>query len=376
MKDKNGKKILAGLTSAFIFFGKNVYATSSTSSTSSGGKIGLLFGVVLVVAVLGLGYKMDKNSENKSNEPKEPKMPKVKKEKANKKKKSKEKNNIVETEENKIEDNDMPYEAEQNEKYVPEKVEMSDINESTEYEDDDSLYSALNSPKVAGDSPKQDFDSTMVFNINQENNSTAPGNKVEDEEPENEDYEIGDLNQKIDELDDLDDIDDDLVNKKLNEFEKGNEEVENPEEFLNNLKKYETNADDFAGFSVAPEKNDEDEEVASFSFGNTESMKDSEKSSSEHKKYTRKKAKKTQTVENPTPTFETIEQKEESNTSENEETEEFSFSKPEEKKQDTNEEPRVDYGFLNQMEQNLMKNQEERMKKNTTEKKSRTKKKE
>ena len=43
---------------------------------------------------------------------------------------------------------------------------------------------------------------------------------------------------------------------------------------------------------------------------------------------------------------------------------------------DVNETSGVDYGFLNQMEQNLMKNQEERMKKNTTEKKSRTKKKE
>ena len=55
--------------------------------------------------------------------------------------------------------------------------------------------------------------------MNQENNSTAPVNDVKDEEPENEEYEIGDLNQKIDELDDLDDIDDDLVSKKLNEFE-------------------------------------------------------------------------------------------------------------------------------------------------------------
>ena len=92
----------------------------------------------------------------------------------------------------------MPYEAEQNEKYVPEKVEMSDINENTEYEDDDSLYSAFNtSSSVENEPEKKDFDSTMVFNMNQENNSTAPVNEVKDEEPENEEYEIGDLNQKL-----------------------------------------------------------------------------------------------------------------------------------------------------------------------------------
>ena len=322
MKEKKGKKLIAGLASTLIFFGKNVYATSSSTSSSSGGKIGLLIGIVLVVAVLTLGYKMDKSSEGES---KEEKQPKPKKEKKIKESKviddtNQEDNYIVDSE------NDIPYEPEKDEKYELEKVEAKDLNEDTEYEED-SVFSGINNDEPETVEDVKDFDSTMVFNTNdlKQNEITSEP----EEEPENEDYEIGDLNEKIDELDDLDDIDDNLVNEKMLELERNNDEVENPEEFLNSLKKYEENADDFAGFSTAEDKSSE-EEVTSFSFGNSSLENDSK----EHKKYTRKKDK----VEENTP------------------------AEVEETKEEVVEEETtgLDTGFLNQMEQNLMKNQEER----------------
>ena len=111
MKGNNGKKLIAGLASSLIFFGKNVYAASdATSSSSSGGKVILVVGgLALVLAILGLSYKMDKNAD------KEPKEPKIKKEKKSKKEKKLEKEETKQA----LNDNDVPYEAVQNEKYEP-----------------------------------------------------------------------------------------------------------------------------------------------------------------------------------------------------------------------------------------------------------------
>ena len=212
----------------------------------------------------------------------------------------------------------------------------------------------------------------MVFNMNDEKEEVPV-------EEENSEYEIGDLDQKIDELDDLDDIDDDVVNKKMAELERNSNEVENPQDFLNNLKKYEQNADDFAGFSTKEENNNEDsEEVTSFSFGNINTEKNVNDNSTvetknkvEHKKYTRKKSKEEKNkeqVENITDKL----------SSEIDDLPDITFTHEEdEKKEETenNAEPQLDIGFLNQMEQNLMKNQAARMNKNAEKTKEKTSKK-
>lgn len=324
MKEKGRKKLIAGLASTLMFFGKNVYATSSTASTSSSGKIGFVIGLVLVLAVLTLGYKMDKNSE------KEPKEPKPKKDK--KMKKDLESNEDLDV----SAENDIPYESENNEKYEPENVEVKDLAEDTEYEEDEVTkiendIDQLEDTSSASES--SDFDSTMVFSMKPEDkvvNNIEPQveNEVSEEEPENEDYEIGDLNEKIDELDDLDDIDENIVNEKMLELEKNNDEVENPEEFINNLKKYENDVSDFAGFTTSDEKSKE--EVTSFSFGNSIEKEESQEDLKKHKKYTRKK-----------------------------ETKEVEEKLTENAEESTS---GLDTGFLNQMEEQLMRNQQERLK--------------
>lgn len=351
MKGNNGKKLLAGLASSLIFFGKNVYAVSdTTSSSSSGGKTILLVGgLALILAILGLSYKMDKNADK---EPKEIKEPKAKKEKKTKKEKKQEK---VETKKA-LNDNDVPYEAEKDEKYEPEKAEVKSIQdevEDTEFEEE-SLFPSKNSAK-------SNFDSTMVFNMNEDSKEDEISN-----EEENSEYEIGDLNQKIDELDDLDDIDDEVVNKKMAELEKSNNEVENPQDFLNNLKKYEQDADDFAGFSTKEENNNsDDEEVTSFSFGNTNTT-NVEENKTEHKKYTRKKVKEDkveETVNNTKNEYDNTDRL----SAEIDDLPDITFTHEEDNKKEEvvedEEEPKLDIGFLNQMEQNLMKNQAERMNK-------------
>ena len=173
----------------------------------------------------------------------------------------------------------------------------------------------------------------MVFSMKPEDkvvNNIEPQveNDVPEEEPENEDYEIGDLNEKIDELDDLDDIDENIVNEKMLELEKNNDEVENPEEFINNLKKYENDVSDFAGFTTSDEKSKE--EVTSFSFGNSIEKEESQEDLKKHKKYTRKK-----------------------------ETKEVEEKLTENAEESTS---GLDTGFLNQMEEQLMRNQQERLK--------------
>ena len=324
MKEKGRKKLIAGLASTLMFFGKNVYATSSTASTSSSGKIGFVIGLVLVLAVLTLGYKMDKNSE------KEPKEPKPKKDKKMKKDLESKEDLDVSAE------NDIPYESENNEKYEPENVEVKDLAEDTEYEEDEvtkienDIDQLEDTSSASGSS---DFDSTMVFSMKPEDkvvNNIEPQveNDVSEEEPENEDYEIGDLNEKIDELDDLDDIDENIVNEKMLELEKNNDEVENPEEFINNLKKYENDVSDFAGFTTSDEKSKE--EVTSFSFGNSIEKEESQEELKKHKKYTRKK-----------------------------ETKEVEEKLTENAEESTS---GLDTGFLNQMEEQLMRNQQERLK--------------
>ena len=55
MKEKGRKKLIAGLASTLMFFGKNVYATSSTASTSSSGKIGFELTLLVIGAISTVG---------------------------------------------------------------------------------------------------------------------------------------------------------------------------------------------------------------------------------------------------------------------------------------------------------------------------------
>ena len=52
------KKLVAGLSASLVFFGSNVYAAEGFL-TYNGINIGVIIGVVLIVLVLLLGYKMD-----------------------------------------------------------------------------------------------------------------------------------------------------------------------------------------------------------------------------------------------------------------------------------------------------------------------------
>ena len=52
------KKLVAGLSASLVFFGSNVYAADGFL-TYNGINIGVIIGVVLIVLVLLLGYKMD-----------------------------------------------------------------------------------------------------------------------------------------------------------------------------------------------------------------------------------------------------------------------------------------------------------------------------
>ena len=335
MKEKKSKKIVAGLASTLIFFGKNVYATSET--TTSGGKIGFIVGVALILAVLGLGYRMDKKMDSD-----ERKTPKAKKEKSHKI------NPKINDKEESVKENDIPYESEKNEIYESEKMEMQDdIYEAEEYEED-SLFSTMEDDR--NELNKGNMDSTMVFNMKEDDmlmdamSSTMLDNEEEKTEESSNAYEFSYLNEKIDELDELDDFDEKVINDKMAELVKNDDTVEDPEEFLNSLKKYEQNVEEFAGFSVSETtEKQKEEEISSFSFGNNMDIEESNEID--------------KNIED-TPDFSNL------STEKND----FNFSKEtsnfEDNMQDDSEETttELDTGFLNQMEKNLMKHQEERLK--------------
>ncbi len=115
---KKVKKLLLGLTSSMIFFGSNVYAATGDVASSGGLSIGAIIGVVLVVLVLLLGYKMDKAAEESDNN----------KEKKNEKSiKNLEEELDAESQESEYAPikEDMPYEEEAGEGYVEEETIVS-----------------------------------------------------------------------------------------------------------------------------------------------------------------------------------------------------------------------------------------------------------
>lgn len=239
----------------------------------------LAIGALLICCVLFIGYKMDKAPEN------EPKIRPVKVSKMKKEnKKVKKEKAEINYNENK---NDIPYEKD---------VEFDDVrlNKEDGYEEDDvnifmpnveveSSFDNTDDDILFDDDTIQqvdetNFDSTMVFDSNELNKEiNAEINNFENQEffgirpkvEENreevlieevveDDYEYTDpvegLDEKIDSLDDLDDYN----------VEPMPEQVQDAESFMNELKKYEIveENDEFEGFTTKTSKKEVQEKKA------------------------------------------------------------------------------------------------------------------
>jgi hypothetical protein len=378
MKDKKGKKIITGLASIFLFFGKNVYATSGDTS-SSNSTFGLAIGAIFIIAILALGYKMDKDEAKKQENSKATKPSNNKKSILG---------NTLKIEEIPEEnDMDIPYEEEKNESYIEDNVSGQDLNEQTEYEDDnvfsssqsdnsfdedlDFSSSTSNQDKFTSDYENQDDDEEDDEEISEDENTDSNDNEtfsfsskdVEDEkissdknleEEDNFSFGMSDLDTKIDALEDLDE---DYINEKISEFQKNIDidTVENSSDILNKIESEDDYIDNFEGFSIAEDNNNE---ITSFSFGNASIDLDD--------------------AEDMTETF-NVGKKEEAL---NEETLEDTSDKKYKRKKSVSKEKKssissldeiddnevfgensnseLDIGFLNQMEENLKNNQKER----------------
>lgn len=315
-------------------------STAKAGESGAGNIAPLIIGALLLCCVLFIGYKMDQTPEY------EPAPKKMKPAKPPKKMKieQNETPEITEQEESEIfgleNKNDIPYEKDENEYYEKDEiVDFSTLPEDDEYEEDDvSLFMLDENSKssfenidddisfeesIKEKADYNDYNSTMVFDSNELNNEirqSEPLNDYSDFEEQDE-LEYTDAVEGLDEkIDDLDTIED---------YELLKQEEQSAESFMNELKKYEVAVDD--------------------NLGNFTTKKTSEKST--QKRYTKKK-----------------------------ETEEVVEKAPE---QDIEEmanlanSTQVDINFLEQMEQNMKKDQENRLKKSnktSKEKKSTTKK--
>lgn len=397
---------------AFASIANKSLAVDQTSKSASMGISDLApfaFGALLIIGVLFIGYKMDKASES---------MPTTRKEKAPKKskgKRAKEEYTPAQEAEVYAEENksDMPYEEDENEYYESDNGfdDLSGLDEETEYEEDDvSLFSTateqessfndiddnisydveeketFSTPEPvaepvaetvtevaqepvnsvvepeekevgfgefgsASDSENFTFDSTMIFDSTEINGASAPETAAEEEEDFEYSAPVEGLDAKIDGLDDLDDFEN---NTTISEPAKA--ESDDAQSFMNELNKYKEEAEEeeagFAGFTTAKSTQKEDVEEEE-----EESNKEAQVTESHVRRYTKKKSA-TEVEEQEIPDFGTTPSKKSSTSVYEKEAEE---TVPE----DTFvEEPsgQMDIGFLNQMEQNLKRSQEERMK--------------
>lgn len=331
---KIGKVLLA--ISILSITATKSFATSSVQKSSGiGDAIPFIIGGILVVVVLALGYKMDNSSENA---PTIKKSPKVKNKKENIEKQETE----IYAQENK---SDIPYEEDFDITYEKdEDIGETSLYEDTEYEEDDiSLFSDENSQE----SSFEDIDDSISYevdNIEENEEDLNLENVVQEEKLEevenlnkNDDFEytepVEGLDEKIDSLDDLEDYSEENLIKK-NDL---NEEQE-AEEFLNELNKYKEEAEaeetEFSGFTTNVEAevtgvDIPDESVEEPSIQEEISQPEEIQEEKHIKRYTKKKASKgniedDEYVELPSD--------------------------------------QTDFGFLDQMEENLKKNQEERLK--------------
>lgn len=213
------KKLMKSLISfnMLLLITNNLYATTGdVSAQASGGiskKIIIAIGVVLVFIVLFVGYKLDQPSESFSKTPKVKKQKKVKTKLTDELPDKMETQNYVEDIYRTANEDDVPYEIEKNESYEKDKINLSDINETLEYidEEEESLFSSVNQVKgydtfvddidekidentqesinhtptsyndiedITSKMQNNSFDSTMIFDTN-ELNSTIEENKID-----------------------------------------------------------------------------------------------------------------------------------------------------------------------------------------------------
>ena len=288
------------MTFAFTSIAKNSFAVSSGNGMEAKDIFPFVIGAVLIICVLFIGYKMDKYSEN---------APIIKKGKKAKNKKAKHSEEI--TEEKKVEiyakENkaDIPYEADEDEYYDNDNNFDYDnrLNDDTEYEEDDiSLFSSIDNNQ---ESSFDDVDDNISYF---DSTMVFDSNELNVSKYSEQNTEVAqELDEKISSLDDIDDLD------SIDTLEEEKEE-QDATNFMNELNRYKEEAekedDGFVGFTT---------KVAS---------------------------KKIEKVEEPV-----IEDLAEEN----------NVKRYTKKKDDISEQ--VDIGFLNQMEQNLKRNQEERMRK-------------
>ena len=314
------------------------------SETKDFGNIAILaVGALLICCVLFLGYKMDQapKEENSIKKMKQPNKLKQPKQTKNNQIKNDVIEDITEKQESEIfgleNENDIPYEKEQNEFYEKD-TDLDDfsLNEDNEYEDDDvSLFMLDENSKSSFESIDDDisFEEERKTDIDNEFNSTMVFNSAELNEPikQDEEFELTDDNEESEEMeytDPVEGLDEKIAN--LDDFENDKlvlkAEKQDAESFINELKKYEP---------------DETEELGNFT---TSSPKKSEKVTKQPKRYTKKKV---EVLEN-VPSEEIIEVLE------------------------VNEPSSIGINFLEQMDANMKKDQENRLKKYTKSKKEKT----
>ena len=251
MKGSWKNKIIAGLTSALVFFGSNVYATEEKiefSQKITPGRIGAIVGIVCILIVLGVVYKIDENHENSMDiEP-------MKKEKTPKG--ASQVNSFANVDETII-----PYERETNEQYIPDNIEPVISGDDEAYEDN-TLYQE----------PIQDmnFDENEDIGFDQGFNSDLDFGEADDQQNVDED---NGLSNRIDELDDIEDADSEIgkfsekntYNNNLNSMP-NNQEVQNS--FDNTPLQNSDN--DSLGFSTDLNSSQEDETIEDFDEGSGE----------------------------------------------------------------------------------------------------------
>ena len=321
---KRGKFLALAFT--FTSIANNTFATTNSGVTDTkagnGNIVPFLLGAVLILCVLFIGYKMDKSAENtpKIKKSKMKKIPNKKNDLESEEHSSKEETKVY-AEENK---NDIPYEADEDEYYENDKnFDYDGLNEEIEYEEDDiSLFDMEDEHEssfedidddISYDTDKQE-EYSGYKDLNYDSNTVSYDNEIDSikeniQEDNNNDTEI--MSSEIDKKEEVEDLNTDSVPQVAKV------ESQDAESFMNEINKYKEMADDeeFTGFTTNPISRTEQKE----SFN----------------KYLKKKETKKEAVSKEETVEETIEEP-------------------------TGE---MDLGFLNQMEQSLKKDQEERMKK-------------
>lgn len=273
---KFAKSLLS--TALFLTYASKTYATENITESNSGiGKIALLgIGVILIALVLFIGYKLDSADNSDEVKPKKEKIKKEKVEKQSKQIANENKENEIFSEDvyKTANEEDVPYEIEENEKYETDKINLSEINENTEYTDDgdeESLFESIS--KVKGYDTfidDDDFDEidTSITDVS-ENEMDSDKSKKFDSTMVFDTNIFGDLdekkdtnNTKVEEYDGLDDFD----------LEKNNSDVKNDEKIL-------INKDDINDFEKeTTEENDEidlEEDIDIYKFKPTNNIEES-----------------------------------------------------------------------------------------------------